>query len=188
MIFIFPIFYRLRLISIYEYLEIRFDLKTRLILSLLFHFVRVFAASVIVYSLAIVIELITGLNFLFSVLILGVVTIVYDVAGGVKAIIYSDLIQMLILTSILVYLLFFLAEYFGGFSGMFEHFPEDRKRTINFDQHGIGDGQDFAFWPMLIGGFFLYVSYYGCDQSQVQREFCAKNQEEGQKILFLNGS
>ena len=70
---------------------------------------------------------------------------------------------------------------------MLELFPNERQTKINFSQHGFGDGEDFAFWPMLIGGFFLYISYYGCDQSQVQRELCAKNQSEGQKIFFLNG-
>ena len=67
------------------------------------------------------------------------------------------------------------------------NFSEDRKASLRFDNHGLGDGEDFAFWPMLIGGFFLYVSYYGCDQSQVQRELCARSQNDGQKILFING-
>ena len=61
---------------------------------------------------------------------------------------------MLILTSILAYVLFFLAEYFGGFSGMFEHFQKKGKKQL-IDQHGMGDGKDFAFWPMLVGGFFI---------------------------------
>jgi SSS family solute:Na+ symporter len=63
----------------------------------------------------------------------------------------------------------------------------DRLAALDFSHHGLGDGHDFAFWPMLIGGLFLYVSYYGCDQSQVQRQLCAKNQRDGQTILLLNG-
>ena len=65
--------------------------------------------------------------------------------------------------------------------------PSDRLNAIVFSSNGFGDGEDFAFWPMLFGGFFLYVSYYGCDQSQVQRQLCAGSQEDGQKILWLNG-
>ena len=70
---------------------------------------------------------------------------------------------------------------------MFDYFPEQRNINLNFSDHGLGDGKEFAFWPMLIGGFFLYLSYYGCDQSQMQKGLCAKNQDEGQKVFFLNG-
>ena len=187
MIFLFPLFYRLKIISVYEYLEKRFDLKTRLIISCLFQFIRVFATAVTVYSVAIIIELITGLSFVYAVLILGFITIIYDVLGGIKAIVYSDVIQMFILTVILIGVLIFLINSLGGISNMLELFPNERQNKVNFSQHGFGDSEDFAFWPMLIGGFFLYISYYGCDQSQVQRELCAKNQSEGQKIFFLNG-
>ena len=126
MIFIYPIFYRLKIISIYEYLEKRFDLKTRLLMSSLFLFVRVFATGVIVYGVSIVIELITGLSFIYSVLILGFITIIYDILGGIKAIIYSDIIQMVILTSVLIFILFYLTNILGGFQSMFDHFPEQR--------------------------------------------------------------
>ena len=76
MIFIFPIFYKLRLISVYEYLESRFDKKTRLLLSSLFQFIRVFATAVTVYSFSIIIELITGLNIIYSVLIFQIIVLV----------------------------------------------------------------------------------------------------------------
>ena len=156
-------------------------------MSSLFLFVRVFATGVIVYSVSIVIELITGLSFVYSVLILGLITIIYDILGGIKAIIYSDIIQMIILTSVLIFILFYLISIFGGLRSMFDYFPEQRNINLNFSDHGLGDGKEFAFWPMLIGGFFLYLSYYGCDQSQMQKGLCAKNQDEGQKFFFLNG-
>ena len=187
MFFLFPIFYKLKIISVYEYLEKRFDLKTRLLMSGLFLFIRVFATGVVVYGVSIIIELITGLSFIYSVLILGLITIIYDVLGGIKAIIYSDIIQMIILTTILVGILFYLVYVLGGISSMFQIFPLERNIEINFYQHGFGDGNEYAFWPMLIGGFFLYLSYYGCDQSQIQKGLCAQNQNEGQKIFFLNG-
>ena len=94
---------------------------------------------------------------------------------------------MVILTSVLIFILFYLTNILGGFQSMFDHFPEQRNISLNFVDHGLGDGNEFAFWPMLIGGFFLYLSYYGCDQSQMQKGLCAKNQNEGQKIFFLNG-
>ena len=187
MIFIFPIFYKLRIISIYEYLEKRFDSKTRLLLSGLFIMIRVFATAVIIYSVSIIIELITGLNFVYAVLILGVITVIYDILGGIRAIILSDIIQMFILTIILFGIFLFLINILGGFSEMMQLLPVERGIDINLYEHGFGDGNVYAFWPMLIGGFFLYISYYGCDQSQMQRGLCAKNQNDGQKIFFLNG-
>jgi hypothetical protein len=96
-------------------------------------------------------------------------------------------VQMAILVSVLVALYVILVSMAGGFSGMLQAFPDDRRNALDFSSHGLGDGEDFAFWPMLLGGFFLYVSYYGCDQSQVQRELCARNQDESQQALLLNG-
>jgi len=169
MIFLFPVFFKLQLISVYAYLESRFDLKTRLVLSILFQFVRAFATAVTVYSIAIVVELITGLGFFWSVLIIGAITLVYDTLGGIKGVIYSDVLQLIILTVVLVGLLVLLVDDIGGLFLMFDNLSGDRRQTLDFSAHGLGDGEVFAFWPMLIGGFFLYVSYYGCDQSQVQR-------------------
>ena len=94
---------------------------------------------------------------------------------------------MAILITVLLMVMFMLIAHFGDFSSLVNNFSAERRIALRFDMRGAGDGQDFAFWPMLIGGFFLYVSYYGCDQSQVQRELCARNQADGQKLLFMNG-
>jgi len=187
MLVLLPTFHRLQLVSVYGYLEHRFDLKTRLILSGLFQFIRAFATAVTIYSIALVVELITGLPFWGAVLLLGIITLVYDIFGGVRGVIYSDVIQMLILVSVLILVLFLLLQDIGGFSQLFTNFPKERLTTLDFNHHGLGDGQTFAFWPMLIGGFFLYVSYYGCDQSQVQRVLCANSIAQSKKALFLNG-
>ena len=127
MIFIFPIFYKLRIISIYEYLERRFDCKTRLLISGLFILIRIFATAVVIYSVSIIIELITGLDFIYAVLILGVITVIYDILGGIRAIILSDIIQMFILTVILFGILLFLINILGGFSEMIQLLPVDRR-------------------------------------------------------------
>ena len=187
MIFLLPVFRELKLVSVYEYLERRFDLKTRLALSALFQFVRAFATAVTIYSISLVIELITGLSFFWSVITLGLITLIYDVLGGVRAVIYSDVLQMIILAAMLLLVFVMLVSEAGGFWTMFESIPSERLRTVDFANHGLGDGATFAFWPMLFGGFFLYVSYYGCDQSQVQRELCAKSVDESKHSLFLNG-
>lgn len=187
MIFLLPMFRGLNLISVYEYLERRFDLATRLTLSGLFQLLRAFATAVTVYSISLVIELITGLSLFWSVILLGAVTLIYDVLGGVRAVIYSDVVQMVILVFLLVLLFTLLIDENGGFAAMLSNVPGKRLQTLDFSNHGLGDGATFAFWPMLLGGFFLYVSYYGCDQSQVQRELCARTIDEGKTALLLNG-
>lgn len=187
MLWLLPLFRRLQLVSVYAYLEQRFDRKTRLSLSGLFLFVRAFATAVTVYSIAIVIDLITGLGFTAAVLLLGVFTIVYDVMGGIRGVIYSDVIQLFILVGMLVLVLLFLIDANGGFAQMWQTFDSNRKATLRFDLHGFGDGGTFAFWPMLFGGLFLYVSYYGCDQSQVQRQLSTNSIDTTNRALFLNG-
>lgn len=187
MLFMLPIFRQLKLVSVYEYLERRFDLKTRLMLSGIFQLVRAFATAVTIYSIALVVELITGLSFIGSVIILGVITLIYDILGGVRGVIYSDVLQMCILIVILIVVMGFLLLDTGGLAAIFSNLPAERLQTLDFAHHGLGDGHTFAFWPMLLGGFFLYVSYYGCDQSQVQRELCAKTIDDSKQALFLNG-
>lgn len=187
MVFLLPLFRSLSLISVYEYLEKRFDLSTRLWLSGLFQVLRAFATAVTVYSISLVVELISGLSFFWSVMLLGAMTVIYDVMGGIRAVMYSDVLQMMILVTVLLLLMGLLLHNIGGPEALFNGLPADRRNAVDFAHHGLGDGYDFAFWPMLFGGIFLYVSYYGCDQSQVQRELCARNVDDGNRALMING-
>lgn len=187
MLYLIPLFRHLKLVSVYAYLEQRFDINTRLTLSGLFLFLRAFATSVTVYSIAIVIELITGLAFFWAVVLLGAFTVIYDVMGGIRGVIYSDVIQLAILVAVLLLILSSLLDINGGLTAMLDALEPARRRTLEFSQHGFGDGNTFAFWPMLIGGLFLYLSYYGCDQSQVQRTLSTSGIDASNQALFLNG-
>ncbi|GAB3279379.1 sodium:solute symporter [Parahaliea aestuarii] len=182
-----PLFRQLQLVSVYAYLEQRFDLRTRLLLSALFQFVRAFATAVTVFSIAIVIDLILGIGFFWSVVILGVFTVVYDVLGGIRGVIYSDVLQMAILVVVLALLLVLLAADHGGIGGLLERIEPARRQALDFSRHGLGDGETFAFWPMLIGGLFLYLAYYGCDQSQVQRLLSTRDIDTTNRALMING-
>ena len=186
MIFLLPLYRRLGIISVYAYLEKRFDKNTRLALSVLFQFIRAFATGVTVYGISIVISYCTGVSFAVSVIMLGVITIIYDSIGGMKAVIISDVIQMIVLYGSIILTIYYAISIVGGFGEVISSFDENRLKAINFTSHGF-DGNSFAFLPMLIGGFFLYVSYYGCDQSQVQRELSTKNVDDTNLALFLNG-
>ena len=187
MLLMMPVFRHFKLVSVYQFLEQRYDLQTRLMLSGLFLFIRAFATAVTVYSIAIVIDLITGIGFFWSVVLLGVFTVAYDVFGGMRGVVYSDLLQMAILLLVLVLVFLLLTNDAGGLGQLWASLPEERKHTLDFSHHGLGDGQTFAFWPMLFGGLFLYMAYYGCDQSQVQRELSTRDIDATNKVLFING-
>jgi SSS family solute:Na+ symporter len=81
----------------------------------------------------------------------------------------------------------FLVQEAGGLSAIWHQFDGDRRQVVDFAHHGLGDGQTFAFWPMLLGGLFLYVSYYGCDQSQVQRQLSTRDIDTTNNALLING-
>ena len=202
MIFLLPFYRKLNLISVYEYLEWRFGVGARTLLSILFQFLRAFATGVTVYGISIVLQEIVGIPFVWAVLLLGIVTIIYDMLGGMEAVVYSDVIQMGVLyLGILMCVIYSINEV-GGLDKVFALFPQCGEvlnevtgkahnfkgfQAIDFQGHGLGDGQNFAFWPMMIGGLFLYISYYGCDQSQVQRELSSKNIDDTNMSLMLNG-
>lgn len=187
LVWIVPVFRQLELVSVYDYLERRFSLATRLTVSGLFLWVRVFATAVTVYSIALVIELITGLSFFWSVMLLGAFTVLYDMLGGIRGVIYSDVLQLGLLVGMLLLLLLWLLQEQGGLGTMLNALPAERRQTLVFDAWGVKAGETFAFWPMLGGGLFLYMAYYGCDQSQTQRILSTRSVDAAQRAVFLNG-
>ncbi len=187
MIFIIPVIHRTGVISLYEYLEKRFDASTRSIVSIIFQISRALATGVGIYAIGIVLSAILKVPLVPTILVIGFVTIIYDVLGGIKAVIYTDVIQMFVL-SIGIIICGLTAYYLiGGTENLLAGFDKERIQILNLSTHGFGDGENFSFWALVIGGFFLYVAYYGCDQSQIQREMCAKTLDEAKKSLMLNG-
>lgn len=206
MIFLLPFYRKLNLVSVYTYQEKRFGPKARTLLSLTFLFLRAFATGVTVYGIAIVLQKIIGIDFAVAVIILGVVTVIYDMLGGMAAVVLSDVIQMAILYMGIVLCLVYSIDAVGGFSAVFSsfaelgpvlksHAPEATEyvdkfvgtQAVDFGGHGFSKETEYGFWPMLFGGLFLYVSYYGTDQTQVQRELSSKNIDDTNRSLMLNG-
>ncbi len=185
MALIFPLLRGMNLISVYAYLEKRFDARTRIIVSLFFQFIRAFGTGVTVYGISLVLMLCLNLPFWAAVLMLGGITIVYDVLGGMKAVIWSDVIQIVVLFGAILAAIAMALHLTGGLSIVLDQ--PARLRAVNFSSHGLGDGQTFSFWPMLFGGFFLYLSYYGCDQTQAQRELSTRSVADTNRALFLDG-
>ncbi len=182
-----PSLRQLQLVSVYAYLERRFGVTTRLVLSLLFQLVRAFATGVTVYGIGLVLAVCLQTDFLTAVLLLAAVTIVYDTIGGMRAVIVSDVIQLGVLSAAIGLAIWMALDHLGGVSAMLATVPAERLTAVDFRHTGWGDGHDYAFWPMLFGGLFLYVSYYGCDQSQTQRLLASRSVADGNRALLLNG-
>jgi Na+/proline symporter len=107
--------------------------------------------------------------------------------GGIKAVILSDVIQMGILFLGFIFCCYYALDLLGGWENFTINLNQERLTAVDFTSHGIGDGQEFGFWPMVLGGFFLYASYYGCDQSQAQRILSSMNMKDVRKALLFNG-
>lgn len=184
---VFPPLYRSGVISIYTYLERRFDKYTRRLLSGVFQFSRAFAAGITVYAVAIVLEAVFGIPLWMNIIIVGIIALVYDFLGGMKAVVISDVIQMGILFIGFLICCWFALDLIGGWDIFVERVDTGRLNAVDFSAIGIADGQEFGFWPMVFGGFFLYAAYYGCDQSQAQRILSSMDMKDVKKALLFNG-
>ena len=135
-----------------------------------------------VYGVASVLALIMDIAYLPAVVLLMGVTIAYDVMGGMRAVVISDVVQMGLLVAAVVLALLHLGPLLA------EHWTALAPRTRPLlDDWGVSGHSDFGFWPMLFGGLFLYTAYYGCDQSQAQRLLAAHDERALERILIMNG-
>ncbi|MFB6344308.1 MAG: sodium/solute symporter [bacterium] len=182
---IIPVLHRGNYISMHQYLGERFDEGTRLLVSGLFLLMRGLSSGVIVFAGAKVLAAVVALSVPEAILLIGIVTIIYDVLGGIGVVILSDVVQMAI---IFVGLLYCGYEALGiiGWTDVVDTFAADRTQIILMDNYGFNPESSYGFWPFLIGGFVLYVSYYGCDQSQVQREMSVSDEDGVRKSMLLN--
>jgi len=168
MIIVIPPLFRSGVVSIYEFVERRFGLSTRLLLSVVFQVSRALGTGVMVYTIAIILQAVLDIDFVYTILIISVITVIYSWQGGMKAVVWGDAIQMIILFAGLLTCLFYGWHLWSTHGGAELGFAPERLQVIDFNW-GLQEGEEYGFWPMLIGGFFLYVSYYGCDQTGGRR-------------------
>jgi SSS family transporter len=187
LVVIFPPLYKSGVISIYSYLERRYNSLTRKLLSGVFQFSRAFAAGITVYAVAIVLEAVFEIPLWVNIIVVGVIALLYDYMGGMKAVVISDVIQMGILFLGFIMCSYVAYDLLGGWDVFMENLDRDRLKAVDFSSTGLGDGQEFGFWPMVMGGFFLYAAYYGCDQSQAQRILASQDMNQVRKALLFNG-
>lgn len=171
--------------SIYAYLEQRFDRRVRRVVAGSFVVARGLSLGVILYASALVISESLQVGIVTSILIVGCSSVLYTSVGGLAADVWSDVLQLVWLWLGLAVATAYLLGHHG--LALFTAVPVERMRALDLSAWG-GPGESmFGFAPMLLGGFFLYVSYYGCDQSQAQRLLAARSEHEARLALCLNG-
>ena len=183
-----PLYHRLKVYTAYEFLENRFDLKTRTLTAILFLIQRGLAAGITIFAPAIILSVLLGWNIVTLNIIIGVLVIIYTVSGGTKAVTVTQKQQMLVIFAGMLAALFITLKLI----------PDDVSFTDALTIAGANGRMeilDFSFdlenrytlWSGLIGGTFLALSYFGTDQSQVQRYLSGKSKKEMQMGLLFNG-
>jgi SSS family transporter len=182
-----PFFYRANVFTAYEYLERRFDSRTRTLTSLLFLLSRGLAVSIVLYAPAIVLGVVFGWSEATTILVMGVTTILYTTAGGNKAVIMVDAQQMLLMfAGIFVAIGIVVARYPRGYSIADAIDLAGVTRKWNAIDLSLDLDNPYTLLSGLVGGFFLALSYFGCDQSQVQRYLTGRSLTESRLSLVLN--
>ncbi|GAA4242883.1 sodium:solute symporter [Winogradskyella damuponensis] len=183
-----PLYHRLKVYTAYEFLENRFDLKTRSLTAILFLIQRGLAAGITIFAPAIILSVVLGWNIITLNIIIGVLVIIYTVSGGTKAVTVTQKQQMFVIFAGMIAALFIIINLI----------PEEVSFIDAIDIAGATGKMkvlDFSFdlenrytvWTGLIGGTFLMLSYFGTDQSQVQRYLSGKSMKEMQMGLLFNG-
>ena len=182
-----PFFYRAKVFTAYEYLEQRFDLKTRTLTSLLFLLQRGMSMGVTLYAPSLVLSTLFGLPEGLTILVMGGSTILYVMKGGNKAVIWTDVVQMAVVWTG-IFTCFFMAIHnlpehvsFRGALAIAQ--TAGRLNASNLD---TSLETPYTLWSGLIGGLFLMLSYFGCDQSQVQRYLSGSSLMQSRLSLLFN--
>lgn len=187
-LFFIPVYHKLKVYTAYEFLENRFDLRVRTLTAILFLVQRGLAAGITIYAPSIILSVVLGWDLKLLVVLVGIMVISYTVIGGTKAVNVTQKQQMFI-----IFLGMFIA-----FGFIINRFPEgiDFSKALTIaGKAGKLDVIDFSidlnnrytFWSGLTGGLFLALSYFGTDQSQVQRYLSGKSVKESQMGLIMNG-
>ncbi len=179
--FLVPAFHAARVTTVYEFLEARFGPLARTSLSVAFMLTRGMATGVMLWTTALMLAGPLGWNVSATVAVLGGVSLLYTVIGGIRADIITDIVQLGVLWVGTLICIACVGDF--SLAGV----DPARLRILDFKGTGLGDGATFAFLPMLLGGFFLYSSYYGCDQSQAQRLLAVPDVRSAQRALLWNG-
>ena len=183
-----PLYHRLKVYTAYEFLENRFDLKTRSLTAILFLIQRGLAAGITIFAPSIILSVVLGWNIITLNIVIGVLVIIYTVSGGTKAVTVTQKQQMFVIFAGMLAALFIIIDLipdevsFGDAIDIAGATGKMEVLDFSFDLENR-----YTVWSGLIGGTFLMLSYFGTDQSQVQRYLSGKSMKEMQMGLLFNG-
>jgi SSS family transporter len=183
-----PFFHNARVFTAYEYLERRFDAKTRSLTAFLFLISRAMACGAVISAPAVVLSVILGLNVTATCLLIGMPTALYTIFGGVQAVTWTDVKQMFLivfgLLAAFVVLLFGIPREVGVGGALNIAGSLGYMQTFDFE---FDLSNRYTFWSGTIAALFLFLSYFGTDQSQVQRYLTARSVDDARVSLFMSG-
>lgn len=185
-----PIYHRLKVYTAYEYLETRFDLKTRSLTALLFLIQRSLSAGITIFAPAIILSVVLGWNLIFLNFVIGILVIIYTVSGGTEAVNITHKQQMAVIFIGMLVAFLVIVNYLPE-DVTFENAlriagASDKMNILDFS-FDFDNRYRYTFWSGLLGGTFLSLSYFGTDQSQVQRYLSGKSIRESQLGMVFNG-
>lgn len=182
-----PFFYRARVFTAYEYLEKRFDLKTRTLTSFCFLISRGLGCGVIIAAPSVILSIVLGWSEWATIFAMGLTTTAYTMVGGVQAVTWTDVKQMIVIFfGMTVCLIIIVSKFPPEVSfGDALHLAGATGRLTTVDTR-FDLTQTYTLWSGLVGGLFLMLAYFGCDQSQVQRFLTAKSVGEGRTSLLMS--
>lgn len=187
-LFFIPVYHRLKVFTAYEFLEERFDLKTRTLTAVLFLVQRGLAAGITIYAPAIILSVVLGWNLKLLILLIGLVVIFYTLIGGTQAVNVTQKQQMFVIFFGMITTFVFIINSFPNDIGFIKALrvagANGKLDVIDFS---FDPNSRYTFWSGITGGLFLALSYFGTDQSQVQRYLSGKSIKESQLGLIMNG-
>ncbi|MEI7472783.1 MAG: sodium:solute symporter [Chitinophagaceae bacterium] len=192
-IFFVPVFSHLKVYTAYEFLEKRFDSKTRSLTSGLFLLSRGLSTGVSIFAPSLVLSSLLGWNIYYTTLVMGGLLIIYTMSGGAKAVAHTQKIQMIIVFVALIIVGYLAVKLLPDNLDFFDAIHTSAAQgkmniiTTGFTEKGFDWRDKYNIWTGIIGGFFLALSYFGTDHSQVGRYLTAKNMEASKKGLLING-
>ena len=182
-----PKFKNLNVYTAYEYLEKRFDIRTRVLTAFLFLLQRGISTGITIYAPSIVLSAILGVNITYTTIFIGTIVIVYTVYGGTKAVSHTQLFQMIFIFSGLLCAAFMVFKLLPENIGMVDALHiAGKSGKLNLINTSFDWNDRYNIWSGIIGGFFLQLSYFGTDQSQVGRYLTGRNISQSRLGLIMN--
>ncbi|CAH2293253.1 sodium iodide cotransporter [Pelobates cultripes] len=179
-----PVFYRLGITSTYQYLELRFSRSVRLCGTIQFLLGTMFYTGIVIYAPALILNQVTGLDIWSSLFSTGAICTFYTTVGGMKAVIWTDVFQVLVMLSGFFAVAIRCTILVGGVSEVLDIAGNNSR--INFGDFDPDPRRRYTFWTFLFGSTFLWLSMYGVNQAQVQRYVACKTEHEAKLAILVN--